>query len=242
MEHAITQKGHFLKEVPEESVWLANFVSDTTRKTYKVSVREFLRFHRITRAEELRGVNQAYIIAWRDALVDAGASEKTVNTRISAISSLFKHLCERQVVRINPTTGVKRPRVDSGQVKTPVITPEQVRRMLDAPDTKTLKGDRDRAILHILFYTGCRIAEVGRLKVRDFYEDGGYYVLDFTVKGGKRNKIAIHPELKIALNDYLPGVKSHKGTRCSVGILITPCTTTFMWRFYPAILNPYLCH
>lgn len=42
---------------------------------------------------------------------------------------------------------------------------------------------RDRAILHVLFYTGCRVSEVTTLKVRDFFEDAGYWVLDFIVLG-----------------------------------------------------------
>ncbi len=75
--------------------------------------------------------------------------------------------------------------------------------MLDSPAPKKLQGLRDQAVLHILFYTGCRISEVCSLKVKDFYEDGGYFVLDFLVKGGKRNCLAIHPELQLVLKNYL---------------------------------------
>jgi site-specific recombinase XerD len=195
--------GRVLREIPQESVWLANFVSKRTRETYSNAVREFIALHGITSAEELKEIDQAHVIAWRDSLIKSGASPKTVHNRISAVSSLFKHLCEKQIVKRNPTTGVKRPHVDSSQVKTPVITPEQVRKILEAPEASTPQGLRDRAILHILFYTGCRISEVCSLNVKDFYEDGGYYVLDFVVKGGKRNRLAIHQELQIALRDYL---------------------------------------
>lgn len=57
--------------------------------------------------------------------------------------------------------------------------------------------------MHVLFYTGRRVSEVTKLKVRDFFEDGGYWVLDFIVKGGKRNRLAIHHELQLALRAYL---------------------------------------
>ncbi len=197
------KRGGLLREVPEESVWLANFVSPRTRQTYKNAVRDFVAFHQMTSPEELRTIDHSHVIAWRDKLIAAGASEKTINSRISAISSLFKHLCEKQITRINPTIGVRRPPANSDQVKTPIMTPHEVRRMLDAPDLSKLKGCRDSAMLHILFYTGSRIAEVAKLKVKNFYEDGGYTVLDFTVKGGKRNKIAINHELQIAIKKYL---------------------------------------
>lgn len=200
-------KGDLLKAVPQEAVWLANFVSPQTKRTYRNAVKEFISFHQITSSAELRTIDQAHIIAWRDALIQNNASAKTINCRISAISSLFKHLAEKQQVQINPTIGVKRPRSNSDQVKTPVITAEQVRHMLAAPDLNTLKGCRDSVVLHILFYTGCRIAEVGSLKVQDYYEDAGYFVLDFQVKGGKRNKLAIHQECQLALRRYLGQVE-----------------------------------
>ena len=75
--------------------------------------------------------------------------------------------------------------------------------MLDAPDPFKLQGMRDKAILSTMFFTGCRVSEVTKLKVKDFYQEQGFYVLDFWVKGGKRNRLAIHQELQIALRGYL---------------------------------------
>ncbi len=213
-----TRPGAPTVSVPHESVWLANFISDRTKRAYKNAVTEFTAFHGITNPNQLRIVDQAHVIAWRDALIKANASEKTINSRISAISSLFKHLCEKQAAKRNPTVGVKRPKVDMDRVKTPVITVEQVRKMLDAPDTRRLKGIRDKAILSVLFYTGCRVAEVSSLKVKDFYEDAGYQVLDFTVKGGKRNMLAVNQELTIALRHYLDETR-HENDRAAPLIL-----------------------
>ena len=194
---------NYLAQVPAESVWLANFVSARTRESYRNAVREFVSFVQINSPDDLRQTTQAHIIAWRDRLIAGGASPRTVRSRLSAISSLFKHLCEQGTATRNPTLGVRRPHVDSHQVQSQVLTPGQVRAMLDAPDTSTLKGKRDAAIMHILFYCGCRISEVCSLKVKDFHEDAGYWVLDFTVKGGKQNRIAIHQECQLTIQRYL---------------------------------------
>ncbi len=64
-----------------------------------------------------------------------------------------------------------------------------------------LKGDR--ALLHIYFYTGARCSEPGLLKVKDLRFDREYSVLDLTIKGNKRNTIAIHPECVKAIREYL---------------------------------------
>ena len=75
--------------------------------------------------------------------------------------------------------------------------------MLDTPDTSTIKGLRDRAILHVLFFTGARISEPAKLRVRDFRMDSDYWVLEMTVKGEKTNIVAINAQCQIALRRYL---------------------------------------
>ena len=75
--------------------------------------------------------------------------------------------------------------------------------MLDAPDVSSFQGLRDRAILHVFFYTGGRCSEPGALKVKDFRMDREYWVLEMTIKGEKTNTIAIHTECQIAIHKYL---------------------------------------
>jgi integrase/recombinase XerD len=192
-----------LANLPEEAVWLANFVSPRTQQTYRAAVQSFIAFHGLQSSKELWGIGQSHLIAWREHLIRSGASSRTVQNRLAAVSSLFQHLCEKQVATRNPVVGVKRPRVNASRVDAAVLTPEQVRRLLHAPQPDALKGVRDRAILHVLFYTGCRVSEVTHLKIKDFFEDAGYWVLDFVVKGGQRNRLAIHHELQLALRAYL---------------------------------------
>jgi site-specific recombinase XerD len=128
---------------------------------------------------------------------------RSVRNRLAAISSLFKHLKNEQVVKVNPVENIQRPRVAEERGTTPAMTPEQVRKMLDAPDISTLQGARDSAILHVLFFGGCRIAELVGLKVGDIYEDEGYFLLRFTVKGGKEHPVEVHHELQQAIRRYL---------------------------------------
>ena len=198
----ISKQKNYL-EVPEESLWLANFTSTATKQTYSNAVREFLGFHGMQTLENLRTSSAAHVILWRDQLIKQGASARTVNNRISALSSLFNHLCEQQVINKNPTHGLLRPKVQQSRVETPVITQSEVRKMLDAPGTESFKGLRDTVILYTFFYTGCRRSEICRLKVSDLLMDNGYFVIDFTIKGGKKNRVAVHQELQLVLQEYI---------------------------------------
>ncbi len=204
------EAGGELVAIPEEALWLANFTSEQTKRTYSMAVRAFLGFHDIETVDGLREVSAVHLITWRDALIETGSSPRTINNRLSALSSLFNHLCEKQVINKNPVNGLRRPKVNQDRVETPIMTKRQVRQLLDAPDLSTLKGLRDSAVLHVLFYVGCRASEITTLKVKDFFEDGGYWVLDFVVKGGKKNRVAIHHEAQFALRRYLAEV-AHRG-------------------------------
>lgn len=201
--HSLLRKSDSLTVIPEESVWLANFVSPRTRRTYQAAIQDLIAFHDLRSSEELHAIAPSHLIAWREHLIQSGASPRTVRNRLAAVSSLFQHLCERQIATHNPVAGIKRPKIDASRVEAVALTPEQVRRLLHTPASDTLKGIRDRAILHVLFYTGCRISEVTRLQVKDFFEDAGYWILDFILKGGRRNRVAIHQELQLALRNYL---------------------------------------
>ena len=192
--------------VPASAVWLANHRSVQTRRKYKEAVAEFCQLFEIAGDADWPRVKLAHAIAYRESLVKAGMSERTINARLSALSSLFKHLVEQRVVTENPIRDIKRPKVQNATTKTPAITLRQAGDLINAPDPETLQGIRDRAILATMFYTGCRIGEVIKLKVKDFFEDGGYWVLDLKVKGGKENRVAIHHELQIALRRYLAEV------------------------------------
>jgi len=206
-----TSAAETLAAIPEEQVWLANFTSAQTRQTYRNAVRELVGFLEIEGPEQLYDLGQAHIIAWRDRLAEEGASPRTIANRLSAVSSLFAHLCEKQLCAKNPVSGVKRPKVASHTVETPALSRAQVRAMLNAPDAKSLQGLRDRALLHVYFYTGCRESEPCSLRVRDFHMDQGYWVLAFTIKGGKRNRVAVHPECQHALTCSIQAMRLEHG-------------------------------
>lgn len=208
----IVSQSERLAALPEEAVWLANFVSPRTQRTYQAAVQGFIAFHGLRSSDELRTIGQSHLIAWREYLIQSGASPRTVRNRLAAVSSLFRHLCERQVAARNPVTGVQRPRVNASRVEAAVLTPEQVRRLLHAPSEDTLQGIRDRAILHVLFYTGCRVSEVTHLKVQDFFEDAGYWVLDFIVKGGSAPSLGHPSRTAIGVADLSGAERSRRRT------------------------------
>ena len=58
---------------------------------------------------ELRTVACAHVIAWRKHLEARALLPASIRRKLSALSSLFDYLCERNAVASNPADGVKRP-------------------------------------------------------------------------------------------------------------------------------------
>ena len=197
--------------VQETSTWLTNFISDRTRDTYKKAIEEFANFAELESPDDLFDIDSSTVLAWREHLIGLELSNNSVANRLSALSSLFRHLCDKQVVQTNPVQGIKRPKTPTQGV-TPSIANKLVRQILDDSadrlhDAKTataaLTAARNSAILHVLFFLGPRVSEVVSLNVGDIIADGEYTVVKLTVKGGQAHRVPAPPEALAAVNEYL---------------------------------------
>src|ERR1700730_9209050 len=195
-----------LAEVPPEVKWFANIRNRSTRRAYENAIGDFMRFTGILRPEEFRTVTRAHVIAWRDDLgrredIQSGA---TVRHRLAALSSLFEYLCEKNAVSHNPVKGVKRPKAESGEGKTPALGDHQARDLLVAPGDETVKEKRDRAILSTLLVHALRREELCKLKVKDFRNmRRGVPHLTVSGKGEKTRYLPLHPGTNELIHDYL---------------------------------------
>jgi integrase/recombinase XerD len=193
-----------LADVPPEVEWFANLTSPATRRAYQNAIKDFMAFTGIQRPDEFRSVTRAHVIAWRDDLVRRERSGSTVRHRLSALASLFDYLCEKNAVTHNPVKGVKRPKNDSTEGRTPALGDHQARQLLDAPDGDSLRILRDKAILATLLYHALRREELCKLKVKDFtHQRRGVPHLKISGKGGKTRYVPLHPAAGGLIHDYL---------------------------------------
>ncbi|PXW80380.1 site-specific recombinase XerD [Nitrosomonas sp. Nm84] len=203
-----------LADVPPEVEWFANLGNVETRRAYENALKDFMNFTGIQNPQEFRIVTRAHIIVWRDDLLSRSLSSMSIRHRLSALSSLFEYLCEKNTVTHNPVKGVKRPAVESYEGKTPAIGDHQARKLLEVPDGSSLKGKRDRAILATLLYHALRRDELCRLKVKDFKQERcGVPHMKISGKGGKTLYLPLHPAASGLIHDYLDAAgHSHEET------------------------------
>lgn len=193
-----------LSDVPPEVEWFANIRNAATRRAYENAIKDFMLFTGIKRPEEFRDITRAHVIAWRDDLGNRELLGTTIRHRLAALSSLFQYLCDKNAVTHNPVKGVKRPKAESEEGKTPALGDAQARKLLAAPDEQSVKGMRDRAILATLLYHALRREELCKLRVKDFkYERRGVQHLRVSGKGEKTRYVPLHPAASGLILEYL---------------------------------------
>lgn len=195
-------KQELIENIAEEIVWLENFTSKATQKTYKATIKKFCSMFEIQNIDQLRSITSIHIIKFRDAMKEAGEKNSSINSRLAGLSSLFKHLIEKQIIKVNPVYGVKAMQKNYRKVSSRALNNQEVQAILNQPNTKKLLGLRDKAILSILFNVGSRVGTISNLKIRDIYEEDGYMILDMHLKGDKRNKIAVNSHIQANIRNY----------------------------------------
>ena len=131
----------------------------------------------------------------------------------------FDFLVVRQVVPWNPASSVRGPKYVVKRGKTPVLTAEQARQLLDSIDLSTVAGLRDRAILGVMVYSFARVGAVVGMNVDDYYQNGRRPRLQLHEKGGKFHEVPAHHNAEAYLDAYIEaaGVAGEKKTPLFTG-------------------------
>lgn len=126
-----------------------------------------------------------------------GMKKKTQNYHLIALRVFLKYLIKRGYEVLAPD------RIELAKVpdrSLDLITHQELNRLLNVPDSKTLDGARDKAILELLFSTGLRVSELCSLnRDLDLSQD------EFTIrgKGDKVRLVFLSPDAKAAVKGYL---------------------------------------
>jgi integrase/recombinase XerD len=191
-----------------EFEFLNNFESPHTRKCYKRDIMAFLEFFQeVLELGQLVECQRLHIVAYKEFLINSELAPKTINRRLSSISSYFQFLMEKGFLETNPALGVRRPK----QVvitETNDLTDEEVERLFNTITTQA--SPLHKAILVTFFTTGIRKSELINIKLSDLQEVNGEMTLKIRAKGGKQLLKYLLPECCDYIQEYLNDMKNQK--------------------------------
>src|SRR4051794_38804477 len=155
---------------------------------------------------ELVDIEPLHVAAYVEALQET-AAKPIVKQHLAAVRMLFDWLVVGQVLAVNPAHAVRGPKYVVRRGKTPVLSEEQARRLIESIDTSTLVGLRDRALIGVMTYAFARIGAVVAMCVEDYYPNGKRWWVRLHEKGGKRHEMPAHHKLEAFLDEYLAAAR-----------------------------------
>ena len=170
-----------------------------TRAAYGRAVGQFLAWCE-ARGLALEAVSPLHVAAY---IRTHPGSAPTVKQHLAAIRMLGDWLVVSQVLPVNPAAAVRGPKHVVTKGATPVLSPAEARRLLEAIDTGTLAGLRDRALVSVMLYSFARVSAVIGMRRQDYFRQESRGWLRLHEKGGKRHDVPAHHRAAEALDDYL---------------------------------------
>jgi len=166
-------------------VVLDSLDSPASRIAYRRSLRDFLYWYRNTGQTVL---HKAVVQRYAAELREQGKSAQNINQRLSAIRKLASeaadmgHIPQEIATGMRNVKGLKAEGIRTGNW----LTKQQAQELLDAPDSTTLKGARDKAILAVLLGCGLRRSEAANLTFEHVQmRENRWVIVDMI---GKRNR------------------------------------------------------
>ena len=126
-----------------------------------------------------------------------GLSGKSLQRRLSAVRSFYRHLNRSITSELNPAMGLRAPK--SARKLPQVLDADEMTRLVEVP-TDTPLGVRDRAMLELFYSSGLRLSELCGLRWRALDLADG--LVTVTGKGGKTRVVPVGSHARTALQAW----------------------------------------
>ena len=172
--------------------WLTTGASKNTLSAYRSDLKIFSKW---LNNNSLIDVDKKQIQDYFSYRKDSNISASTQSRMLTCLHSFYQFLSEKKNLKIDPTEQLDYPKLEK---KLPIfLNVQEVERLLEAPNSKSLFGQRDRAMLELLYSCGLRVSELINLSYHNINLKD-----EFIRIHGKGNKERLLPMGEIAI-DYL---------------------------------------
>jgi integrase/recombinase XerD len=179
----------------------ANIRNPNTRAAYANAIMRFFNWCD-DRNLELDDITPFAVSAYIEKL-GKETSTPTVKQHLAAIRMLFDWLVTGGVIPMNPASSVRGPKHFVKRGKTPVLSADQTRALLDSIDTSGIVGLRDRALIGVMVYTFARVSAAADMRLEDYFVSGKRWWFRLHEKDGKRHDVPAHHNAEHYMDAYL---------------------------------------
>src|SRR4051795_2273343 len=196
--------------VPKASQWqrlkalvLDSVSSPITRRVYNLGLDEFIAWY--TEVPRPAGFTNATVTAWRGSLEARKLGPISINVRVTAVRKLAVEAAGNGLLAPELASGIARIKgVKSHGVRVGNwLSLRQAQALLNAPDVRTKKGLRDRAMFATLLGCGFRRSELTNLTMKHVQQrDNRWCIVDLVGKHGRVRTVPMPAWTKNAIDAW----------------------------------------
>ncbi len=131
----------------------------------------------------------------------------TVKLYLAAIRKMFDYLVLGQIIPTNPASSVRGPKHVVKKGKTPVLSAEEARQLLDSIDLSTISGLRDRALIGVMVFSFARVSAIVGMNVEHYFIQRRRRWFRLREKGGKDHDVPAHRKAEDYVEAYLAAAR-----------------------------------
>ena len=207
-----------------------------TVRNYTTDLLHFFQFLRTKEISSLKEVDRHVVRDYLSHLMEKGFVKASIARKLSAIRSFYRYLLREGIVPTSPVATTSSPKLDKRLPS--FLTIEEVERLLEAPDLSTPQGQRDRAILELLYASGLRVSELAQLNLEQIDLDTNE--IRVWGKGSKERVVLMGEPAAKALNAYLSqGRPKLLGKKRSSALFLSRYGEPVIQRRVQRILDKY---
>lgn len=186
-----------------------------TQEAYRHDVLSFITYLKEIRDEGIEQATEDSLVSYLASLKSKQLKESTVFRAFMAIRVFFRFLKREGYAEINITDLIDSPKL--WQLLPDILTTKEVESLLEAPDSSSEEGSRDRAIMELLYGSGLRVSEAVQL---DIYDVDDVFV-KVKGKGRKERVVPISKKALFAIDSYLLHHRSRHESETNHALFVT---------------------
>ncbi|MGH8671505.1 MAG: site-specific tyrosine recombinase XerD [Burkholderiales bacterium] len=173
-----------------DSLWLEDGLSRNTLENYRRDLVQLDGWLRAHGGCALLNASHADLLAFLSQRAGAGAKARTTARQLSSVRRFYRYAMRERLIDRDPSLSIDSPRLPRALPRS--LTESDVELLLDAPQSETMLGLRDRAMLETIYASGLRVSELVGLRISDVDLSAG--LLRVMGKGAKERLVPMGEE------------------------------------------------
>jgi integrase/recombinase XerC len=134
-----------------------------TVRNYTKDLQEFFQYASDQGLDTLRKVDKQTLRSFLAYLIQRGFAKSSIARKLSAIRSFYRFLMREELISVSPAATTVSPKLDKRLPN--FLTVEEAKRLVESPDISKPQGQRDRALMELLYASGLRVSELVNINI-----------------------------------------------------------------------------